>query len=84
MTRDEPMRNDHTSEAPIVKCMRFGCFHERWVHPDGWRSALCKEHTEEVIRGERRAPPLRVNIDYQSSPRKSFLVDVVGSGEKKP
>lgn len=61
---------------PIAKCMRDYCSELRWMNYDGkgGESVLCKEHTEEVLRGEAKAPPLRRNIDYQSVGRKTFLV----------
>lgn len=46
-----------------LRCMRWEECHEmRWVVPTT-SSVLCREHTLEVLRGERRAPPLRVRSE---------------------
>lgn len=58
-----------------MKCMRLYCEEERWDHPEKGPLVLCREHAEEVFRGERRAPPLRHRIDYSSVGRKTFLVE---------
>lgn len=39
-------------------CMRLGCGLPRWIRPEEGESVLCQAHTEEVLRGETRAPPL--------------------------
>lgn len=54
----------------VVECMREGCREERFED-----SVLCKDHTDQVLRGEAKAPPLRRGIDYHSIGRKTFLVE---------
>jgi hypothetical protein len=56
------------------KCLRTFCREPWWYHPEkGWL-VLCREHVEEVFRGEAKAPPLRRGLDYVSVPRKTLLV----------
>lgn len=65
---------DLPDETP---CMRWvECHANRWRVPTT-SSVLCREHTLEVLRGERRAPPLRSRRDYTSVGRKTFLVETV-------
>ncbi len=58
----------------LPKCMRGFCDERRWVHPEKGHLVLCREHAEEVFRGEAKAPPLRRGIDYQSVARRTLLV----------
>lgn len=62
---DETVKND--------KCLRLFCNERKWKEYCESGSCMCKEHTEEVLRGERSAPPLRHNIDYVGQTR--FIVD---------
>lgn len=57
-----------------MKCLRDFCDNLRWAEYGNGGSCMCQEHTEEVLRGERKAPPLRRNLDYQSTMRKTFLI----------
>ncbi len=45
-------------------------------------SCLCPHHHAAVVRGEERAPPLRMTYDYVSTGRRTFLVDTLP--EPKP
>lgn len=61
------------------RCMRSYCEDLRWnkfPNENGTfgQSVLCQFHSEEVLRGEAKAPPLRQNIDYISTGRKCLLV----------
>lgn len=69
--------------APGTRCMRFLCQESRWVHPDKGSLVCCKEHSMEIILGKRSAPPLRGNIDYNSSSRKTFLVTELSKVDSK-
>ena len=40
-------------------------------------SVLCPFHHDLVVRGEERAPPLRMVYDYVSIGRKAFLVETL-------
>ena len=46
-------------------------------------SVLCQEHHGAVVRGEERAPPLRMTFDYCSVGRKVLLVDILPQDEEK-
>ncbi len=67
--------------ASAIPCMRHGCPEMRWAVPTS-SSVLCREHTMEVFRGERRAPPIRRNIDYIATSRKTFLVSQLPTEDK--
>lgn len=54
-------------------CMREDCGQPRWQDPENGASVLCQRHTEEVYRGEAKAPPLRRGIDYIATGRRTFL-----------
>ena len=59
---------------PGTRCMRWLCQEPRWFHPDSGEIVLCKEHGLEVAAGLRWAPPLRQNIDYCGTARRTLLV----------
>ncbi len=59
------------SDRPCMR-QREGCDQLRMGN-----SVLCEVHTEEVLRGERRAPPIRQNIDYKAVARKSLFVELL-------
>lgn len=59
----------------LANCMREGCEERRCIVPVQGESVLCRFHTEEVFRGEAKAPPIRRGFDYQAVGRKTFLVD---------
>lgn len=61
------------ADDDVRKCMREFCDEPRWIDPVKGETVLCHEHVQEVFRGERRAPPLRRNIDYVATSRKSLL-----------
>ena len=65
---------DLPSEIPCMRAVE--CQANRWVVPTT-SSVLCREHTLEVLRGDRRAPPIRTAIDYVAVGRKTFLVEMV-------
>jgi hypothetical protein len=70
--------NPYDGERPVYKpgiCMREYCGDSRWIHPEKGEMVLCRHHTEEVMRGEAKAPPLRRHLDYISTARKTFLID---------
>lgn len=64
----DPYKGERCCREPGI-CMREFC-----GLPRAEGSVLCEDHTGEVLRGEAKAPPLRCNIDYQSTMRKTFLV----------
>lgn len=75
--RREPIPNPYAGERCVYQegiCMREACGQPRWQDPEKGDSVLCRRHTEEVYRGEAKAPPLRRGIDYQAVGRKTFLV----------
>jgi hypothetical protein len=74
---------DRGQEIPRTTCMRDGCTTPRWKHGNGSELVLCREHVSEVIRGERRAPPLRRGIDYSSIGRKHFFIEDLPGDTKK-
>ena len=65
---------DDGYSEPGTECEWFGCYEERWVHPDKGRLATCCIHTLDYINGG-NAPPLRRNIDYHSVARKPLVID---------
>ncbi len=65
---------DLPSEIPCMRAVE--CQANRWVVPTT-SSVLCREHSLEVFRGERRAPPLRARRDYTSQGRRTFLVETL-------
>lgn len=56
-------------------CMRYGCGGARFIHPERGEFVLCKDHSEEVIEGKAKSPPLRTSIDYIGGLRKTFIPD---------
>ena len=63
------------------RCLRgwpVGCKEESWDHPEMGMLCLCKEHAEEVFRGEAKAPPIRMTRDYQPVGMKTFIFDSNG------
>jgi hypothetical protein len=55
------------------------CTEDRWTHPEKGPLCLCEFHAGPVLRGEEKAPPLRMTFDYVSTGRKTFLVEDLSS-----
>lgn len=67
------LARDGIPEPPAVmpenKCRRTFCYKECAPHPEtGGETILCEAHLGEVLRGERRAPPINPYIQPQSYP----------------
>lgn len=73
----DPYKGEQVVDEPGI-CMRLGCDRARWVHPEKGDLVLCVDHAEEVFAGHAKAPPLLRVRDYQSSARKTFLVEDLG------
>lgn len=69
----DPYKGERCVYEPGI-CMRQGCGEPRWNEPP-MDSVLCRDHTQEVLRGEAKAPPLRPVLDYVSTARRSWLVE---------
>lgn len=81
----EVIPDPYVGEYNIYKpgiCMRQYCGKPRWKHPEKGDLVLCEYHAEEVFRGDAKSPPLRNDIDYQLSARKTFLVQDLDEIEK--
>lgn len=80
LIKKEPLPDPYAGERNVYEpgiCMRQYCGEPRWQHPEKGELVLCEFHAEEVFRGEARGPRLLPCRDYQSSGRKTFLVDVL-------
>jgi len=75
MAKKDEIIAEFVEAAAAPKCMRWGCQELCWIHPERGRLVLCRDHAEEVFRGEAKAPPLRRNIDYVSVPRRTLLIE---------
>jgi hypothetical protein len=58
-------------------CEVFLCREARYNDPEKGPLCVCQRHHEEILRGERRFPPIRKRRDYQSMPRKTIFMEYV-------
>ncbi len=71
---------DDGSPKPAQCQMRevFGrCEGDCWTHPEKGPLCVCEHHFNMIEAGLMRVPPLRQNIDYISTGRKTFLIEQI-------
>lgn len=68
--------NEDGTPLPLCQMQEAGrpCNEPRWTHPERGRLCVCAYHYGLIEAGVMRVPPLRRNIDYISTGRKTFLV----------
>ncbi len=81
--RPDPYAGQPNVYEPGV-CIRAGCGHPRAHSTNGAETVLCEVHLDEVLRGDACAPPLRRHLDYQSSARRSLVLEYETMSKDKP